>query len=100
VIDSDRFINAPSETAVRALRDRVFGAGSTTAERVEELCLCRFVAACVLEAGDRGIPPRDYWASVRADVLDALIDRQIESEAERQLWAILEARLVDAMGEG
>jgi hypothetical protein len=99
-MNGDDFLNRPTEAEVRALRDRVFGPQSSVAERVQELTLLRFVAACMLAARDRGMTPRDYWAAVKADVLEALIDRQIETDEERQLWEVIQARLVDAMEGG
>jgi hypothetical protein len=87
--------DGPSEGAVEVLHSRVFPVPIPGSTKAAELVLCRVALAAAVVAKALGIPARDYWRSLKASVLDRVIQPALTTADDRAAWGALEGRLMD-----
>ena len=88
-----RALSQPSNGAIKILHEAVFS-GREGPNREAELVLCQLALATAAIATDWKLNKRQCWESLKATVLDRLVEPCLTSPAERAEWAEVERCLV------
>jgi hypothetical protein len=89
--------NAPSEEEVARIRVEVFPVPVPGATPTAELTLCRMALSCRVLGESTRISPLTLWAFLKATALGPILDQQMQTDADRRDWNLVEARLIRAV---